>query len=128
MSLSLVWTSSTARLQGDQLDPGPLSPDDPDAGSGQTKIIRQGRYDLPVGFSLFRRSQHVHFVFALAELLDPGCPATGLGPDGPELFAGLAFTLHRATRLSSETDLQALEQPMGVEGQGVHQDAIEENK
>src|SRR4030042_3376252 len=98
----LDWPDSTARLQGDQLDPGPLSPDDPDAGSGKAEMVGQGRHDLPVGFSLFRRSQPMHLVFALAELLDLGCPGTGMGPDGQELFAGFAFTLHETRRLSQK--------------------------
>jgi len=90
-------------------------------------MVGQGRHDLPVGFSLFRGSQHMHPIFALPELLDFGFSGTGMGSDGQELFAALAFILHENPRLSSETDLDAPKQPMGVERQGVDQDTVQEN-
>jgi hypothetical protein len=125
MGLSLVWPTSAVRLQGDQLDPGFLSPDDPDAGSGQAKIVGQGRYNLPVGLSLFRRSHHAHSILGLAELLNAGLPGTGMGPDCQEPLAGLALAIHLTTHLSSKTHGHAPEHPVGVEGEGIDQKVID---
>ena len=65
-------------------------------------MLGQGRYDLSVGFSLFRGSQHMYLVLALAEFLDLGLSGAGVGPDGQELSAGCALIFHERPRLSQK--------------------------
>src|SRR4030067_2874503 len=96
----LGWPDSSPRLQGNNLDAGPFAPDDTEAGGGQAKMVGQGCHDLPVGFSLFRGSQHMHSIFPLAKLLALGFSGAGMDPYSQEFFPGFAFTLHGTPRLS----------------------------
>ena len=69
----------------------------------------------------------MHFILVLAELLNPGLPGSGMGPDSQEPFAGLTLIVHESANLTSETHLHAPEQPMGVESEGIDQNVIEKN-